>query len=244
MRLAPEAGETKHPLTLCDSSSCHCRNSCCCLSRSSYLVSSADLLLLALSSELLFLALGGPLYSWNLMGLGFCPPADLPVCCLDFFFLVWSLPGAPRCWLYVKDDVVGTAKTPTSLDLLSPVTDEGELMADRTLSLDSDLTTPPPPVDDDEGGPVGTDEVPGAEGEGTRPLTRSGGLWTPSELESSSKLLIVYLWGTSTCFVGSPSLVGLNWIWPFLTASSSSSSDGRWRMFFWMSSRGPGLSWS
>ena len=75
--------------------------------------------------------------------------------------------------------------------------------------------------------------------------------------ESSSKLPLPpireYRLGTVTCFVGTPSVVGLKAIWPsrtacsrFLAASSSSSpsaafSVSRCRMFFFTSSRGPGL---
>ena len=51
-------------------------------------------------------------------------------------------------------------------------------------------------------------------------------------LESSSKL-------KGSGLVGAPSAVGLNWIVPSFTACSTGSSV--WRIFFWISSKGPGL---
>lgn len=74
-------------LTFCCHSSCHCKNSCCCCNSSSYEV----------SAELGFrfcdlCALGGPLYSWNLI------VRVLACDLLLLFFRFLSLPGAGCCW--------------------------------------------------------------------------------------------------------------------------------------------------
>lgn len=73
-------------LTFCCHSSCHCKNNCCCCRSSSYEVS-AELALRLCD----LCALGGPLYSWNLIVRVFA--CDL----LLLFFRFLSLPGAGCC---------------------------------------------------------------------------------------------------------------------------------------------------